>query len=54
MIKTNICAEFILFVIFLTFKIGYSSSSNNGYYKTEGNYFLITWTKSNILWNIIY
>lgn len=47
MMKINISAEILFFVIFLTFRIGYSSSLDNGYYKTEGNYFLITWTKSN-------
>lgn len=40
MMKINISAEILIFVIFLTFRIGYSSSLDNGYYKTEGNYFL--------------
>lgn len=39
MMKINVSAEILFFVIFLTFKIGYSSSLDNGYYKVEGNLF---------------
>lgn len=46
MMKIKLSAEILFFLIFLTFKIGYSSSLDNGYYKAEGNCFLITWTKS--------
>lgn len=39
MMKIKLSAEILFFLIFLTFKIGYSSSLENGYYKAEGNCF---------------
>lgn len=36
MLKINVSAEIVIFVVFLVISTGYCS--DNGYYKTEGNY----------------